>query len=112
MKLVKSIITHSAIIIAIITICGIFNKKNANSIENLMTYSKKPTTEIYNSEPIYLIYDAYTSEHGRYYYIDEVVENTDKSISFIDEDGLITRIPYPYYTIQKIKNNENTTKSI
>lgn len=119
MKLIKSLIIYLILIITIIAICNIANKKSTPSIEkltpcieNLMTYSEKPAIEIYNSESKYVIYDAYTSARGRHYYTDEIIENVDKSISFIDEDGLITRIPYPYYSIQEIKNNANYTKSI
>ena len=119
MKLIKSIITYPVLIITIIATCNIASKKSTPSIEKLapcveklMTYSEKPTIEIYNSESKYVIYDAYTSARGRHYYTDEIIENVDRSISFVDEDGLITRIPYPYYSIQEIKNNANYTKSI
>lgn len=119
MKLIKSLITYPAIVITVIAICNIasknstpFIKKLTPCIENSITYSEKPTIEIYNSEAKYVIYDAYTSARGRHYHTDEIVENVDRSISFIDEDGLITRIPYPYYSIQETKNNANYTKSI
>ena len=119
MKLIKSLIIYPALIITIIATCNIGSKKSAASIEkttptieNSMTYSEKPADEIYSSESKYVVYDAYTSERGRHYYTDEIVENVDRSISFIDEDGLITRIPYPYYSIQEIKNNANYAKSI
>lgn len=112
MKLIKSLIIYPALIITVIAVCNIASKKSTPCIENPVTYPEKPAIEIYNSEAKYVIYDAYTSARGRHYHTDEIVENVDRSISFIDEDGLITRIPYPYYSIQEIKNNANYAKSI
>ena len=119
MKLIKSLIIYPALIITVIAACNIASKKSTPFIEKLTpyienpaTYPEKPAIEIYNSEAKYVIYDAYTLARGRHYYTDEIIENVDRSISFIDEDGLITRIPYPYYSIQETKNNANYTKSI
>lgn len=49
----------------------------------------------------YIIRDYYSTEVLTDHYVDGYVENTDKSISFIANDGLITRIPYPYYEVIK-----------
>lgn len=56
----------------------------------------------------YIVEDFYTQEGGSIiHYVDEVIENVDGSITFIGEDGLVTRIPYPYYRIEKNPNKND-----
>lgn len=56
----------------------------------------------------YIIEDCYTQEGGSMvHYVDEVIENVDGSITFIGEDGLVTKIPYPYYRIEKNPNKND-----
>ena len=44
--------------------------------------------------------ECYTMDGtNTFHYVDSYVRNTDHSISFIGEDGLLTRIPYPYFRI-------------
>ena len=55
----------------------------------------------------YIVEDFYTQEVSMVHYVDEVIENVDGSITFVGEDGLVTRIPYPYYRVEK-----NTNKTL
>ena len=56
----------------------------------------------------YIVEDRYTQEGGSMvHYVDEVIENVDGSITFIGEDGLVTKIPYPYYNIEKNPNKKS-----
>lgn len=48
----------------------------------------------------YIIHDFY-GEAAEEHYVDDYVINVDGSISFIDIDGLITNIPYPYFSIEE-----------
>lgn len=52
----------------------------------------------------YVIRDYYSTEVLTNHYVDSYVENVDRSISFVASDGLITRIPYPYYEVIKNPN--------
>ena len=105
MKLINTILTHSIaifiIIGAIVSLSETKNNKIDNKIDNKVIL-----------EEVYIIHDYYTQEGGRHLYARSLVENVDKSISFIDEDGLITRIPYPYYNIKKIQTAKHVRKSI
>ena len=56
----------------------------------------------------YIVEDFYTQEGGNMvHYVDEVIENVDGSITFIGEDGLLTTIPYPYYSLEKNPNKND-----
>lgn len=56
----------------------------------------------------FIVEDFYTQEGGSMvHYVDEVVENVDGSITFIGEDGLLTTIPYPYYSLEKNPNKND-----
>ena len=56
----------------------------------------------------YIVEDCYTQEGGSMvHYVDEVIENVDGSITFIGKDGLLTTIPYPYYTLEKNPNKND-----
>lgn len=53
----------------------------------------------------FIIDECYTMDGANtFHYVDSYVRNTDHSISFVGEDGLLTRIPYPYFRI--IVNNK------
>lgn len=55
----------------------------------------------------FIVEDCYTQEGGSMvHYVDEVIENIDGSITFIGDDGLVTKIPYPYYRIEKNPNKK------
>lgn len=54
----------------------------------------------------YIIEDNYHST-VRYHYVDNYIRNVDASISFIGEDGLVWRIPAPYYWIYKNEKNSH-----
>ena len=59
-------------------------------------------------ECTFIVEDRYTQEGGSmFHYVDEVIENVDGSITFIGEDGLVTKIPYPYYNIEKNPNKKS-----
>lgn len=48
----------------------------------------------------FIIDECYTMDGvNTFHYVDSYVRNTDHSISFVGEDGLLTRIPYPYFRI-------------
>lgn len=56
----------------------------------------------------YIVEDFYTQAGGSIiHYVDEVIENVDGSITFVGEDGLVTKIPYPYYKIEKNTNKKS-----
>lgn len=56
----------------------------------------------------FIVEDRYTQEGGSMvHYVDEIIENVDGSITFIGEDGLVTKIPYPYYNIEKNPNKKS-----
>lgn len=63
-----------------------------------------PTPNCHDWECKYIIRDHYSTEVLTDHYVDSYVENVDRSISFIASDGLITRIPYPYYEVIKNPN--------
>lgn len=105
MKLINTILTHSlSIIIISLAVIGLGEN---NNIKNNTPEQKETALE-----EAYIIYDCYTQEGGRYLYSESIVENVDRSISFIDEDGLITRIPYPYYNFKKVQTAKYVRKSI
>lgn len=101
MKLINTILTHSIAIFIITGVIVSLSETKNNKIDNKVIL-----------EEAYIIHDCYTQEGGRHLYARSLVENVDKSISFIDEDGLITRIPYPYYNIKKIQTAKHVRKSI
>ena len=50
----------------------------------------------------FIVEDYYTTDEGTtIHYVHDVIENVDGSITFVGEDGLLTRIPYPYYKLEK-----------
>lgn len=51
----------------------------------------------------YIVRDGYYQD-TLVHYIDEYIINVDGSISFVDNEGLICNIPYPYF--QVIKNEK------
>lgn len=51
----------------------------------------------------YIVRDGYHQD-TLVHYIDEYIINVDGSISFVDNEGLICNIPYPYF--QVIKNEK------
>lgn len=60
---------------------------------------KEVSVELHDWECRYIIQDGY-SQSIHTHYVNEYIRNVDGSISFIGEDGLVWRIPYPYYTIE------------
>lgn len=54
----------------------------------------------------YIVHDGYHRDTPLHY-IDDYVINVDGSISFVDNEGLICNIPYPYFHI--IKNEKQTS---
>lgn len=48
----------------------------------------------------YIIHDFYGAAIEEHY-VDDYTINVDGSISFINIDGLITNIPYPYFSIEE-----------
>lgn len=48
----------------------------------------------------FIIDECYTTEGANtFHYVDSYVRNIDHSITFVGEDGLLTRVPYPYFRI-------------
>lgn len=60
---------------------------------------KEVSVELHDWECRYIIQDGY-SQSIHTHYVNEYIRNVDGSISFIGEDGLVWRIPYPYYAIE------------
>ena len=54
----------------------------------------------------YIVHDSYHQDTPLHY-IDGYVINVDGSISFVDNEGLICNIPYPYFHI--IKNEKQAS---
>lgn len=89
---------------------------NKSSVEDISLRMDEETTEevyekMHDWECNYIIRDFY---HGtvEFHYVDFYIRNVDNSISFIDNNGCLRRIPSPYYWIYKNekKNSENLTK--
>lgn len=68
------------------------------SCDNSSQSISEAEVEMHDWECKYIIQDGYSSDI-HIHYVDEYVRNIDYSISFIGEDGLVWRIPYPYYSI-------------
>lgn len=64
---------------------------------------KETFIDLHDWECRYIIHDGYNrTVHA--HYINNYIRNIDNSISFIGEDGLVWRIPYPYYYIETNDN--------
>lgn len=80
------------------------------SLINPCSYESEVIEEqvIHDWECKFIVEDFYTQEGGSMvHYVDEVIENVDGSITFIGEDGLLTTIPYPYYSLEKNPNKND-----
>ena len=60
---------------------------------------KEVSVELHDWECRYIIHDGYNQRINPHY-VNDYTRNVDNSISFIGEDGLVWRIPYPYYAIE------------
>ena len=89
---------------------------NKSTVEDISLRMDEETTDevhkqMHDWECKYIIQDLY---HGnvKFHYVDFYIRNVDNSISFIDNNGRLRRIPSPYYWIYKNdkKNSENLTK--
>ena len=60
---------------------------------------KEVFAELHDWECRYIIHDGY-NQTIHTHYVNDYALNVDNSISFIGEDGLVWKIPYPYYTIE------------
>ena len=69
------------------------------SCDNSTQPVREVEVEMHNWECRYIIHDAY-NQNISLHYVDDYTCNIDNSISFIGEDGLVWRIPYPYYAIE------------
>lgn len=55
----------------------------------------------------YVIEDGYNGNGKHmFHYVDSYVRNVDRSISFVDDEGLVTTIPYPYFHIHVNPNKK------
>ena len=58
------------------------------------------TQSAHDWECKYVIEDGYNGNGKQmFHYVDSYVRNVDRSISFVDNEGLVTTIPYPYFHI-------------
>jgi hypothetical protein len=57
--------------------------------------------DVHDWETKFVIEDGYNGENGKmmFHYINEYKRNVDHSIEFVGDDGLMWRIPYPYFHI-------------
>lgn len=71
------------------------------SCDNSTQYIREVEVEVemHNWECSYIIHDGY-NQSINIHYVNDYTCNVDNSIGFIGEDGLVWRIPYPYYTIE------------
>lgn len=69
------------------------------SCDNSTQPAREVEVEMHNWECGYIIHDGY-NQNISLHYVDDYTRNIDNSISFIGEDGLVWRIPYPYYAIE------------
>jgi hypothetical protein len=100
-KVMNTIIATTAFIVSTALSAALINPCSYESevIEEQVTHDWECT---------YIVEDFYTQEGGSMvHYVDEVVENVDGSITFIAEDGLLTTIPYPYYSLEKNPNKND-----
>ena len=84
------------------------NMMNETSMYQELTIPSENEQVFHDWECSFIVEDRYTQEGGSMvHYVDEVIENVDGSITFIGEDGLVTKIPYPYYNIEKNPNKKS-----
>lgn len=69
------------------------------SCDNSIQSIREVEVEMHNWECRYIIHDGY-NQSITLHYVNDYIRNVDNSISFIGEDGLVWRIPYPYYAIE------------
>lgn len=69
------------------------------SCDNSTQPIREVEVEMHNWECRYIIHDGY-NQGIPIHYVNDYIRNVDDSISFIGEDGLVWRIPYPYYRIE------------
>lgn len=69
------------------------------SCDNSTQPIREVEVEMHNWECRYIIHDGYNQRINPHY-VNDYTRNVDNSISFIGEDGLVWRIPYPYYAIE------------
>ena len=69
------------------------------SCDNSTQPIREVEVEMHDWECRYIIHDGYNQRINPHY-VNDYTRNVDNSISFIGEDGLAWRIPYPYYAIE------------
>jgi hypothetical protein len=79
-----------------------------SDIDTLNPHNENDAKEIskhkHDWECNFIIEDSY---HGnkKYHFVNSYIKNVDASISFIGSDGLVCRIPAPYYWIYRNSKN-------
>ena len=67
----------------------------------------RDTQSAHDWECKYVIEDGYNGNGKHmFHYVDSYVRNVDRSISFVDDEGLVTTIPYPYFHIHVNPNKK------
>lgn len=67
----------------------------------------RDTQSAHDWECKYVIEDGYNGNGKQmFHYVDSYVRNVDRSISFVDDEGLVTTIPYPYFHIHVNPNKK------
>lgn len=109
-KVMNTIIATAAFIVSTALSAALINPCSYESevLDEQVAHDWECDSQIsHDWECKYIVEDCYTQEGGSMvHYVDEVIENIDGSITFIGDDGLVTKIPYPYYRIDKNPNKK------
>ena len=110
-KVMNTIIATTAFIVSTALSAAFINPcfYESEVLEEQVTHDWECDSQIgHDWECKFIVEDFYTQEGGSMvHYVDEVIENVDGSITFIAEDGLVTKIPYPYYSLEKNPNKND-----
>lgn len=101
---IVTIIVGGIVTVTSLTICFLTEDKCEHAIQSAQFMNVDGTEEVapHDWECRFIVEDYYTTDEGiTIHYVHDVIENVDGSITFVGEDGLLTRIPYPYYKLEK-----------
>lgn len=85
------------------------NVTQTENVEEVATHDCETidTQSAHDWECKYVIEDGYNGNGKHmFHYVDSYVRNVDRSISFVDDEGLVTTIPYPYFHIHVNPNKK------
>ena len=93
--------------VAALCFCFLAEKDNRNENSNVTQTKNIEEVATHDWECKYVIEDGYNGNGKHmFHYVDSYVRNVDRSISFVDDEGLVTTIPYPYFHIHVNPNKK------